>query len=435
MSNTLFPFADYWWLYLAFTGLVGALLAIDLACHRQDRAISIRAAAAWTAIWIALAVAFSFALFLFASARLSPGIGRQMSLKFLGGYVIEESLSIDNMFVFALIFRYFAVPSRFQHRVLFYGVLGAMVFRAIFVAVGAALIQFDWVMILFGLFLVFTGIRMAMEKEKRIDPGDSVVIRSVRRFFPVTGEFHGSRFFVCVNGIRQVTPLMIVLLFLETTDIMFAVDSVPAVFGVTTEPFIVFTSNVFAVLGLRAMFFLLSGALDRFHLLKHGLAVVLVFVGLKMIWLDHLFGGRFPIGVSLAIIGAVIATAIVLSFLFPKSANEYGDRQPCSPILKAPQQQSRRKSVLQRAAGGICLLLAAADILYATGLGRGALPLPGLDQAGAWLLCWSAAGYAPTPNILSDAPARPATAPAFGHRTRARLRSAVHPVVRSPDRW
>ena len=182
-----------------------------------------------------------------------------------------------------------------------------MIFRGVFIAAGTALVRFEWVMILFGVFLIVTGIRMAVQKEQQLNPDDSLVIRWVRRVFPVTGEFHGSRFLVTVNGIRHITPLMVVLLFLETTDLLFAVDSVPAVFGVTREPFVVYTSNVFAVLGLRAMFFLLAGAMDRFHVLKHGLALVLVFVGLKMVWLDHLFGGRFPIGVSLGIISAVIA--------------------------------------------------------------------------------------------------------------------------------
>lgn len=399
MNNTLFPFFDYWWLYLAFTGLLVVLLSLDLAYHRKDRAISIRSAAAWTAIWMALALAFAFALYLFASARHSPAIGRQVSLEFLAGYIVEESLSIDNMFVFALVFRYFAVPSRFQHRVLFYGVLGAMIFRAIFIAVGTALIRFDLVMILFGLFLVFTGIRMALEKEKVIAPGDSPVIRWVCRFFPVTRELHGSRFFVTVDRIRHVTPLLVVLLFLETTDVMFAVDSVPAVFGVTREPFVVYTSNVFAVLGLRAMFFLLSGALDRFHVLKHGLAIVLVFVGLKMIWLDHLFGGRFPIGASLAIIGGVIAVSIILSLLFPKSVT-----------LKTPSLPSGHRKVIQRVLGVVFLLLATAALAYATGLGGRALPLPGLDQVGAGPLYLSAGCYAVCGTVLlcaSEAPKAP----------------------------
>jgi len=393
VGNTWFPFAGYWWLYLGFAGLVLILLAIDLGYHRGDRAISIRAAGAWTAAWMALALAFSFVLYLFAAARHSPAIGRQLSLEFLAGYVVEESLSVDNMFVFVLVFRYFAVPPRFQHKILFYGVLGAMIFRAIFIALGATLIRVDWIMILFGVFLVFTGIRMALEKEKRINPGDSPVIRWVCRFFPVTPEHHGARFFVTVDGMPHITPLMIVLLFLETTDIMFAVDSVPAVFGVTRDPFVVYTSNVFAVLGLRSLFFVLSGALERFHILKHGLAVILVFVGLKMIWLDHAFGGRFPIGASLAIISVVIAVSIILSLLFPKQIK-----------LKSPPP-SRQKKVLQNVLGIVFLFLAFASVMCAIGLSRGARLLPGLDQVGAGPLYWSAAGHAVCAVVLLRASA------------------------------
>lgn len=319
MNASLFPFADYWWLYLSFTGLVIGLLAIDLSFHRKARVISFREAAGWTAIWMALALAFSYAVYLFASAIHSPSIARRLSLEFLTGYVVEESLSIDNMFVFALVFRYFQVPSRYQHRVLFYGVLGAMLFRAIFIAAGSALVRFHWVLIVFGVFLIFTGLKMAFEKEKRIDPSRSPVIRWARRLFPVTHELHGHGFFVVLDGVRHITPLMIVLLFLETADIMFAVDSVPAVFAVTSEPLVVYTSNVFAVLGLRAMYFLLSGAIDRFHALKYGLAGVLIFVGLKISLLDDVFGGRFPIGISLAIISTIIGLSIALSFLLPKA--------------------------------------------------------------------------------------------------------------------
>jgi tellurite resistance protein TerC len=328
-----FPLAEYWWLYLAFTGLVAILLAVDLLLHRQDRPISFRNAATWTAVWIALALGFSYLLYLFTAARHSPELGRQLSLEFLAGYVVEESLSVDNMFVFVLVFRYFAVPLRYQHKVLFYGVIGAMVFRGIFIAAGTALVRFDWVMILFGLFLIFTGIRMAVQSEQQINPDTSPVIRWVRRLVPMTSEFHGSRFLVTVNGIRHITPLMVVLLFLETTDLLFAVDSVPAVFGVTREPFVVYTSNVFAVLGLRSMFFLLAGAMDRFHALKYGLALVLVFVGLKMVWLDHLFGGRFPIGISLGIISSVIAVSVVYSLAFPK---------PAAPAPERPSDKVRR---------------------------------------------------------------------------------------------
>ena len=376
MSASLFPLDGFWWLYLAFTALVVVLLAVDLLLHRNERPVSFRNAAAWTAVWVSLAFAFSYALNLFATARYSPAVGRQVSLEFLAGYVVEESLSIDNMFVFALVFRYFAVPLRYQHKVLFYGVLGAMLFRGVFIAAGSALIRFEWVMILFGLFLIFTGIRMALSKDGQIDPGDSLVIRWARRFMPVTADYHGDRFLATVDGVRHITPLMIVLLVLETTDLLFAVDSVPAVFGVTREPFLVYTSNVFAILGLRAMFFLLAGALDRFHILKHGLSLVLVFVGLKMVWLDHAFGGRFPIGASLAIITAVIAGSVALSLAFPKSEQ--------TPALKP-------RDIARPAAGIVFLMLAVLCALYAAGPGHSLLPLPALEQFGGGALYWAAA--------------------------------------------
>jgi tellurite resistance protein TerC len=372
VNAALFPITEYWWLYLAFTALVVILLAIDLALHRKEGPISFRNATIWTAVWISLALAFSYALYLFAAAHYSPGVGRQLSLEFLAGYVVEESLSVDNMFVFALVFRYFAVPSRYQHKVLFYGVLGAMIFRGVFIAAGTALVRFEWVMIVFGVFLIVTGIRMAVQKERQLNPDDSLAIRWVRRVFPVTAEFHGSRFLVTIDGIRHITPLMVVLVFLETTDLLFAVDSVPAVFGVTREPFVVYTSNVFAVLGLRAMFFLLAGAMDRFHVLKHGLALVLVFVGLKMVWLDHLYGGRFPIGVSLGIISGVIAVSIVLSLAFPKAVE---------PAPARPAGAGGR--LIQPAAGIAFLLLSLIGFLYAAGPAHRLLPMAALDHLGA----------------------------------------------------
>ena len=376
MPSSLFPMAEYWWMYLGFSALVIVLLAVDLFLHHKEKPISFRNAAAWTAVWISLAFAFSYALSVFASARYGAAVGRQVSLEFLAGYVVEESLSIDNMFVFALVFRYFAVPSRYQHKELFYGVLGAMIFRAIFIAAGSALVRFEWVMILFGLFLIFTGIRMALSQDENINPGDSLVIRWVRRFMPVTPEYHGARFLVTIDGIRHITPLMVVLLFLETTDLLFAVDSVPAVFGVTREPFVVYTSNVFAILGLRAMFFLLAGAMDRFHMLKHGLSLVLIFVGLKMVWLDHAFGGRFPIGISLAIISTVIAGSIALSLMFPKSEER-------------PTPMTARR-VLRPAAGVAFLLLSVLGVLYAAGPGHAMLPLPALEQLSDGTLYWAA---------------------------------------------
>ena len=318
MTDALFPFAGYWWLYLAFTALIIVLLSVDLSLDSRGRPPSLRRAFYSVAVWVSLALAFCFALALFAAARYGPALGRQAGLEFLTGYVVEESLSIDNMFVFALLFRYFAVPPQYQHKVLFYGVLGAIVFRGIFIAIGTALVRFEWVVIAFGVILIASGLRLAFGRdEHRAAPGDNMAVRLLRRWLPVTTELHGSRLLVLQNGARYATPLLIVLLSLESTDIVFATDSVPAVLGVTRDPFLVYSSNIFAVLGLRAMFFLLSGALERFHILKHGLAIVLTFVGLKMVWLDRLFGGRMPIGLSLAIIAVVIAGSIVLSLLCP----------------------------------------------------------------------------------------------------------------------
>ena len=320
MSPSLFPFAEYWWFYLGFTALIVVLLAIDLTVHREAHRIAFREAAVSSALWIALAMGFNYGLYWFAAGRFDAATARQVGLEFLAGYLVEKSLSVDNLFVFALIFRYFAVPSKYQHRVLFYGVLGALVFRALFIAAGAAIIRIHWVVLAFGLFLIFTGIRMGLEKEKTIRPERNPVIRLAHRLFPVTREMHGHHFTVRVEKRMHVTPLLIVLLLLETTYILFAVDSVPAVFGVTKEPLIVYTSNVFAILGLRALYFLLAGAMDTFHILKYGLAFVLVFVGLKMAWLDDLAGGRFPIGISLGVIAAAIGLSIVLSLAFPKNS-------------------------------------------------------------------------------------------------------------------
>jgi tellurite resistance protein TerC len=217
-----------------------------------------------------------------------------------------------------MVFAYFAVPKMYQHRVLFYGILGALIFRAIFIGAGSFLMQFHWVIYVFGAFLILTGIKMMLVPEKEMNPDKNPLIRLFKRFVPVTGEYHGQKFFVRVNKILYATPLFIALLFIEVTDIIFAVDSVPAIFAITKEPLIVFTSNIFAILGLRAMYFMLAGAVDKFHLLKYGLSVVLVFVGLKMVWLNDAYGGKFPITYSLGFIAIAIAVSIVASLLFPK---------------------------------------------------------------------------------------------------------------------
>ncbi|HVO12152.1 MAG TPA: TerC family protein [Vicinamibacteria bacterium] len=333
----LFPFASYWPFYLGFLLLVFALLAVDLGVfHRQAHAVSMREAAAWSVVWVALALLFNLGFYLYMrwhfplDARLMrlPGFDPagqawETALEFLAGYVVEYSLSVDNIFVFVVVLSYFAVPVAYQHRVLFFGILGALVSRGIFIALGAALLQFEVVVWLFGAFLVFTGGKMMTSGETEpVEPHERLVIRLFRRYVPVTGGYRGQRFFVRQEGRLHGTPLIIALLFLEATDILFAVDSVPAIFGLTREPFVVFSSNIFAILGLRNLYFLLAGAVDKFHFLKYGLGIVLAFVGLKMTLLNHLWGGQFPIGVSLAFIVAVIAVSIALSLAFPRKAQE-----------------------------------------------------------------------------------------------------------------
>jgi tellurite resistance protein TerC len=337
----LFPFSEYWWFYLSFVGLVVLLLAVDLGIfHRKAHAVGFREAATWSVVWIALSLLFNFLLYSYALWKFPhdprllavPGFDPEtaawrVSLEFLTGYVIEKSLSVDNIFVFVMVFSYFAIPAKYQHRVLFYGILGALMFRAIFVAVGAALMQYQWVVVFFGLFLIFTGLKIFAAKETKVDPEKNFLIRLLRRFVPVTPTLHGGKFLEKVNGRHYATPLLVALIFLEATDVIFAVDSVPAIFAVTKEPFIVFTSNIFAILGLRAMFFMLAGAVDKFYLLRYGLGVVLVFVGLKMVWLNKLFDGHFPIWLSLSIITGVIATSVLLSLAFPKGEKKVQNAQ------------------------------------------------------------------------------------------------------------
>lgn len=328
----LFPFVDYWWFYLGFTGFVLLLLALDLGVfHRQAHEVSFREAATWSGVWVGLALLFNFLLYQYAlwkfpqEPRLMAipgfdpsGAAWRVSLEFLTGYIVEKSLSVDNIFVFVLVFGYFAIPAKYQHRVLFYGIIGALIFRAIFIALGSALMQYQWVVVVFGVFLIFTGLKMMFAPEKGVEPDKNLLIRVFRRFVPITPKLHGQYFFTRLNGVLHATPLFVALLFLEATDIIFAVDSVPAIFALTSEPLIVFTSNIFAILGLRALYFMLAGAIDKFHMLKYGLAVVLIFVGLKMVWLNDLFGGKFPISLSLGIIMAVITASVVLSLMFPK---------------------------------------------------------------------------------------------------------------------
>lgn len=309
------------WLWVGFITVVLALLALDLGVfHRHAHAVSTKEAAIWTLVWITLALLFNGAIYLFWQQMMSGSAASnsQAALEFLTGYLIEYSLSVDNIFVFVLIFSYFRVPAAYQHRVLFWGIMGALVMRGVLILVGAALIeQFHWIIYLFGAFLIFTGIRMAFHKDEDIHPDDNPLIKLVRRVLPVTSNYEGQRFFIRNAGKLMATPLFLVLLLAESTDLIFALDSIPAIFAVTLDPFIVFTSNVCAILGLRSLYFLLAGAVDKFHYLRLGLATILTFVGAKMILADIL---HLPTAISLAVIVGILAIAIAASLLRTRRA-------------------------------------------------------------------------------------------------------------------
>lgn len=304
------------WHWTGFVLCVLFFLALDLGVfHREAHVVKFKEALTWSAIWFALSIAFG----LFIAPALVSGWERQDTVEFITGYIIELSLSMDNVFVIALIFTYFRVPPQYQHRVLFWGILGALVMRGIMIAAGAALIsRFMWTLYFFGAFLVFTGIKMLFVSDDGVDPERNWLLRVARKCFPVTTQFHGQRFAIREAGRLTLTPLALVLLVVETTDLIFAVDSIPAIFAVTQKPFIVFTSNVFAILGLRSLYFVLAGAIDYFRYLKIGLSFVLVFIGAKMLLDPH--GGTpkwfqvdIPSSVSLLVVGAILATSIALS--------------------------------------------------------------------------------------------------------------------------
>jgi tellurite resistance protein TerC len=295
-------------LWAGFIAFVLAMLALDLGVfHRTAHVISVREAAIWSAVWVSLALTFN--------ALVAHWFGRERGLEFLTGYLIEKALAVDNIFVFYAIFAYFAVPAAYQHRVLFWGVLGALVMRAIFIFAGAALIaKFHWVLYVFGAILIVTAVKLYLLSDDGIHPEKNAVYRLFRRFVPCTPEYRGSHFLVVENGARLATPLLLVLVLIEWADLVFAVDSIPAIFAVTRDPFIVFTSNIFAILGLRSMFFLLAGVIGKFHLLKPALATVLAFVGVKMLLIDVY---KIPIGVSLGVIAALLVLGVVASLVIP----------------------------------------------------------------------------------------------------------------------
>ena len=340
----LFPIADYWWFYGLFTLFVLGMLALDLGVfHREAHEVSMKEAATWSGVWITLALIFCFGFWHYAQWKLpqyppvlealaaqgvtdpvaiadaTSKLANQSALEFLTGFVVEKSLSVDNIFVFVVVFGYFGVPRAYQHRVLFFGILGALISRVIFIGIGAALMKYHWVLYVFGTFLIFTGIKIFFADDKPIEPEKNPFVRLLRKFLPITQHLEGQRFFVRKGAVLYGTPLLVCLVFIEVTDIVFAVDSVPAIFAITKEPLIVFTSNIFAILGLRALFFLLIGVMHKFHLLKFGLGVILTFVGLKMVWLNSLFPDhKFPTLWSLGIIGGVLALSVIGSLAFPK---------------------------------------------------------------------------------------------------------------------
>jgi tellurite resistance protein TerC len=308
-------------IYVAFIAFVLAMLLVDLKFfHAEEHDPTAKESGTWVIVWVVLAIVFGIGVWVLS--------GGQRAAEFFTGYLIEYSLSVDNMFVFVLIFGYFKVPFRYQHNVLFYGILGALVFRGIFIAVGVTLINnFEWMIYVFGAFLIFTAIRLALGSEE-VHPEDNPVLKALQKRLRTTPRYDGQKFFTVENGVRVATPLVIVLVFIELTDIVFAVDSIPAIFGITRDPFIVLTSNVFAILGLRALYFLLADIMDRFHLLKYGLSVILGFVGVKMLLemgvpeID-LFGSlggshvEIPIWLSLGVIVLVLALSAYLSLKFP----------------------------------------------------------------------------------------------------------------------
>lgn len=330
MQLTLFPFSEYWWFYLGFTVFVLILLILDLGVfHKKAHKVSLKEAAIWSIVWISLALVFNYLLYQYSlwkfpsDPRLMQQAGfdaaqmaHKTALEFLTGFVVEKSLAIDNLFIFIVVFNYLAIPPIYQHRILFYGILGALVFRAIFIALGSVLMQYHWVVIVFGGFLILTGIKILFGPEKAPDVEKNPLIRFTKKFLPIKTSIEGQNFVVKEKGVLYGTPLLIALLFIEFTDIVFAVDSIPAIYALTSEPLIVYSSNIFAILGMRSLYFLLAGIMHLFRFLKYGLGLVLVFVGLKMTWLNSLYGGKFPIGLSLGIISGLIGGSILLSLIF-----------------------------------------------------------------------------------------------------------------------
>jgi len=300
------------WVWITFNAFILALIVLDLfVFHREKKVISLKQALIASAGWISLALCFNVFLWIYR--------GHEDALDFLAGYLIEESLSVDNIFVFILIFQYFRTPKEYQHKVLFWGILGAIVMRALFIFFGIALVKkFTWVFYLFGFFLIYAAIKMVMPKNEEIHPEDNFVIKLIKKFVPISTKYDKDKFFTKINNTWWATPLFVVLITVETTDLIFAVDSIPAVMGITLDPFIIYTSNIFAILGLRALYFALAGLMPMFHFLKYGLAAILAFVGIKMLLANYV---HLHIGVTLGFIIASLALSIAASLISPRHSS------------------------------------------------------------------------------------------------------------------
>ncbi len=331
VPSSLFPFAEVWWVYAVFVGLVLAIIALDLGVfHKKAHVVGFKEAATWSVVWVCTALTVNLIFWLWApgfirghgvDAATAQLQANQAGMEFLAGYVVEKALAVDNIFVIAMIFAAFGVPAQYQHRVLFWGILGALVFRAIFIGMGSVVMQYHWVVIAAGVFLIFTGIKMVILAEQAKDPANNPIVRFIKRFVPVYDKIEDQSFFKRHQGVLMATPLFLALIMVEVSDIVFAIDSVPAIFALTDEALIVFMSNILAILGLRAMYFLLAGVMDRFHLLKYSLSAILVFVGLKMVWLNDAFGGKFPITWSLLIITGLLAVGVAASLMVKPKAH------------------------------------------------------------------------------------------------------------------
>lgn len=310
-----------WWMWAGFAGIILLLLLVDLIFvgGGKQHKVSLKEAALWSVVWVSVALLFNFAIWWYLDVNSGREIANEKALEFLTGYLIEKALAVDNVFIWLMLFSYFAIPTELQRRVLLFGVLGAIIMRTGMVFAGSWLItQFHWILYIFGAFLLITGAKMLWLADKEPDLNKNPLLRWIRNHFPITDKLHGEKFFVYLNGIRYLTPLFVVLILVEISDLIFAVDSIPAIFAVTTDPFIVLTSNIFAIMGLRAMYFLLADFADRFAFLKYGLAVILIFIGTKMLLIDLV---KIPIGYSLGTVALILISSVILSILYrPRKA-------------------------------------------------------------------------------------------------------------------